>query len=78
MNWSIPQAQPWIDTIFELFGPGRTMFGSHRPICKLSSTFPEPYRAHEVLTAKLTASEQDAVFRQNAASWFFAAIGPKN
>jgi predicted TIM-barrel fold metal-dependent hydrolase len=71
MDWSIAKVQPWIDTIFELFGASRIMFGSHRPICKLSSTFPEPYRAYEVLTDAVSDSEQDAVFRKNAAAWFF-------
>lgn len=71
MGWSIAEAQPWIDAVIECFGPGRMMFGGHRPICKLSTTFPEPYRAYEVLTAGLSVSEKDAVFRNNAAAWFF-------
>lgn len=33
MHWQIAQVQPWVDTVFDLFGTGRVMFGSHRPIC---------------------------------------------
>jgi predicted TIM-barrel fold metal-dependent hydrolase len=74
MDWSVADARPWIDTLFELFGADRIMFGSHRPLCKLSRSFPNPYRAYEQLVAELTASEQDAVFRQNAAEWFFGGM----
>lgn len=28
MAWSMPQVQPWVETVFDLFGPKRTMFGS--------------------------------------------------
>jgi predicted TIM-barrel fold metal-dependent hydrolase len=71
MNWSLPEVQPWVQTIFELFGTKRVMFGSDRPICGLSSTFPTPYRAYEKMTDGLSLSEEDAVFRLNAADWFF-------
>lgn len=74
MGWAVADAMPWIDTLFELFGAGRIMFGSHRPICKLSRSFPNPYRAYEEFVERLTASEQDAVFRNNAAEWFFGGM----
>lgn len=72
MNWSLAEAQPWIQTVLELFGPERTMFGGHRPICGLSFSFPDPYVAYEEMSAGLSPSEQDAMFRLNAAEWFFA------
>jgi predicted TIM-barrel fold metal-dependent hydrolase len=71
MNWAVADASPWIEALFELFGAGRVMFGSHRPLCKLSRSFPNPYRADEEFVTRLDASEQDAVFRGNAARWFF-------
>jgi predicted TIM-barrel fold metal-dependent hydrolase len=71
MNWAVTGAAPWIEALFELFGARRIMFGSHRPLCKLSRSFPNPYRAYERLAASLTDSEQDAVFRRNASDWFF-------
>jgi predicted TIM-barrel fold metal-dependent hydrolase len=72
MAWSLPKVQPWVQTVFELFGPKRTMFGSHRPICKLSTSFPNPYSACEKMSECLSSSERDAVFRLNAAEWFFS------
>ena len=74
MNWSLPEVQTWVQTVFELFGTKRVMFGSHRPICGLSSTFPTPYRAYERMTDGLSLSEEDAVFRLNGADWFFVGL----
>jgi predicted TIM-barrel fold metal-dependent hydrolase len=74
MDWSIARVQPWVDTIFELFGTGRVMLGSHRPICGLSSSCPDISPAHAALTAGLSEREQDAVFRKNAAAWYFTGV----
>jgi predicted TIM-barrel fold metal-dependent hydrolase len=74
MTWSLPEVQRWVQTVLELFGAERTMFGSHRPICGLSSSFPTPYAAYEKMTKCLSPSERDAVFRLNAADWFFSGL----
>jgi predicted TIM-barrel fold metal-dependent hydrolase len=74
MDWSVADAAPWIDSLFELFGVDRIMFGSHRPLCKLSRSFPNPYRAYDKFVEKLSDSERDAAFRKNAASWFFGGM----
>jgi len=74
MDWAVADATPWIETIFQLFGADRIMFGSHRPLCKLSRSFPNPYRTYEKFVEGLTASEQDAVFRKNAGNWFFGEV----
>ena len=71
MEWAVSEAMPWIEALFESFGAGRIMFGSHRPLCKLSRSFPNPYRAYEKFVERLTEAEQDAVFRKNASAWFF-------
>jgi predicted TIM-barrel fold metal-dependent hydrolase len=71
MNWNVAEAQPWIDTVFDLFGTHRVMFGSHRPLSKLARNFPSPYTGYEQLVAQLSPSEQDAVFCRNAARWYF-------
>jgi predicted TIM-barrel fold metal-dependent hydrolase len=70
MKWSTPPTLPWIRTVFELFGPERVMFGSHRPLSGLAASFATLFTAYEAMAAILSASEQDAVFRRNAAEWF--------
>lgn len=73
MSWSLQQVEPWVKTVFDLFGPQRTMFGSHHPICGLSRSFPAGYTAYKRMSAGLSSAEQDAVFRLNAAEWFFGS-----
>lgn len=74
MHWQIAQVQPWVDTVFELFGTGRVMFGSHRPISRLARNFTSPYEAYQEMTRDLSGAEQDAVFRLNAAEWFLKGL----
>jgi predicted TIM-barrel fold metal-dependent hydrolase len=70
MNWSLAPVLPWIQTVFEFFGPERTMFGSHRLISGLAASFAAIYAAYETMATPLSATEQDAVFRRNATEWF--------
>jgi predicted TIM-barrel fold metal-dependent hydrolase len=74
MNWSTAEVKPWVEAVFELFGTDRVMFGSHRPISRLATNFRSPYLAYGELTSGLSPSEQDAVFRANAARWFFEGL----
>jgi predicted TIM-barrel fold metal-dependent hydrolase len=70
MKWSLPEADPWVQTVFEVFGPARTMFGSHWPIAGLAGSFASLYAAYETMASSLSSSEQDAVFRRTASEWF--------
>lgn len=71
MDWGVAQARPWVDAALELFGTKRVMFGSHRPISRLARRIANPYEAYAELTRSLSEAERDAVFRGNAARWFF-------
>ena len=73
MNWRPAQAQPWVDTVFEMFGTGRVMFGSHSPIAALAANVSSPYASCLQLTAALTAEERQAVLHDNAREWYFTA-----
>ncbi|MGH9697672.1 MAG: amidohydrolase family protein, partial [Bryobacteraceae bacterium] len=74
MHWQVAQVQPWMDTVFELFGAERVMFGSHRPISRLARNFSSPYDAYQEMARGLSQGEQDAVFLLNAAEWFFEGL----
>jgi predicted TIM-barrel fold metal-dependent hydrolase len=71
MNWQTDQAQPWVDTVFELFGTDRVMFGSHSPIAALAANVSSPYATCLRLTAALSAEQRQAVFHDNAWEWYF-------
>ena len=70
MAWTPAQLRPWLLTAIDLFGPARTMLGSHLPICKLSHGFAPLYATYRDLLAGFSADEQDLMFRGVAAEWF--------
>ena len=74
MQWQVAQARRWIEAAMELFGTERVMFGSHRPISKLARIVLHPYAAYEEMTRGLPEGERDAVFRANAARWFWEGL----
>ncbi|WP_114241001.1 amidohydrolase [Dyella sp. C9] len=70
MQWAWDDAQPWIRTAIECFGPSRCMLGSHLPIAKLSTGFGELYRRYEQITEGCSADEIDELFYGVANRWF--------
>jgi predicted TIM-barrel fold metal-dependent hydrolase len=74
MEWDVAQARLWIEAVMELFGTERVMFGGHRPISKLARNIARPYADYEEMTQGLFEAERDAVFRTNAARWFWRGL----
>jgi L-fuconolactonase len=52
----------WLDTVFEAFGPDRTLFGSDWPVCLLAC---DHATAVDLVRDALTPDEQRAVFHDN-------------
>jgi len=38
-NWTPEQCKPYLDCVFEAFGPSRLMFGSDWPVCLLAASY---------------------------------------
>ncbi len=74
MDWEPMMARPWVEAALELFGTERVMFGSHRPISRLARKVANPYEVYAEWTRSLSEAERDAVFRGNAAQWFFGGL----
>jgi predicted TIM-barrel fold metal-dependent hydrolase len=74
MDWEPMTARPWVEAAIELFGTERVMFGSHRPISRLARKIANPHEVYAEWTRSLSETEQDAVFRGNAARWFFGGL----
>lgn len=70
------EVAPWIQTILDLFGPNRIMFGSHSPIVRLSRGIPHLYNFYQQLTAPFSTTDRDNMFRKNASTWFTRASLP--
>ncbi len=66
-HWTVEQIRPWILETIELFGPGRCMFASHMPICKLACSFQHLYGAYLEVIAAFSASEKRQLLHDTAA-----------
>ncbi|MDT0430742.1 amidohydrolase family protein [Streptomyces salyersiae] len=65
-SWTVEDLRPYTDTVVEAFGPGRVMFGSDWPVCRLAASYAEVVDAAYALTAHLGQDAQRAVFASTA------------
>ena len=68
--WSVELLQPYADHLFESFGPSRVLFGSDWPVCLLRCSYPDVFTVANTLTRDLAPTEHEAVFGDNAVSWY--------
>jgi L-fuconolactonase len=65
-TWTTRDLVPYADTVLDAFGPGRLMFGSDWPVCRLAATYGEVVAAARALTHRLSDEERRAVFETTA------------
>lgn len=63
---SVAQIRPFYDFVLSEFGPNRLMFGSDWPPCTLHASYAQVCAAARSLTARLSGSEQEAIFSRTA------------
>jgi predicted TIM-barrel fold metal-dependent hydrolase len=68
IDWTLPQVRPWILDAIDMFGPSRSMFASHLPICKLSCSFQELYQRYLEIIHDFTIAEKRELFHDSAVS----------
>lgn len=66
-HWSPAQLQPYVAHLLETFGPSRLLFGGDWPVAKLASGYTRWLSTAQSLVSALSAAEQSAIFRDNAA-----------
>jgi predicted TIM-barrel fold metal-dependent hydrolase len=69
-GWTTASLKPWIETVFELFGPERSMLASDWPVGSLYSTYHSLFDAYDTITEELTAHERRQIFGQTADTWY--------
>ncbi|MGC8541768.1 MAG: amidohydrolase family protein [Phycisphaerae bacterium] len=60
-SWSSADIQPYLDTVLNVFGPSRLMFGSDWPVCLLAVSYARWVRTIHDFIAPLTVAEQDRI-----------------
>jgi L-fuconolactonase len=72
MNWQAEQFRPYLDTVFEAFGPSRLMYGSDWPVCLFAGNYEQAFRLVDDYALSLTESEKAGLFGGNCARFYFA------
>ncbi|MEW2180455.1 amidohydrolase family protein [Streptomyces sp. NPDC005406] len=65
-DWTVKDLRPYAGTVIDAFGPGRLMFGSDWPVCRLAATYTEIVETALVLLDGLADHERDAVLATTA------------
>ena len=69
-KWRPEDIRPYLDVVFEAFGPSRLMFGSDWPVCLLAASYPDVYELVHEYVSPLSAPEKEKLFGGNAAAFY--------
>lgn len=64
--WTPEDLRPYAETVIDAFGPGRLMFGSDWPVCRLAATYAEVLDTARTLIQELSEDERAAVLATTA------------
>jgi L-fuconolactonase len=70
--WRAEQFRPYLDTVFEAFGPARLMYGSDWPVCLFAGSYEQAFRLVDDYARGLTDVERAGLFGGNCARFYFA------
>ena len=69
-NWRPEDIHPYLNVVFETFGPDRLMFGSDWPVCLLAGGYRQVKQLIETYVSKLTIHQQKSIFGLNALRFY--------
>lgn len=69
-HWRPSDFRPYLDVVFESFGPGRLMFGSDWPVCLLGGSYAQVKQIIDDYTQSLSTSDKDKIFGGNAIRFY--------
>jgi L-fuconolactonase len=69
-RWSAEDIHPYLDVVFEAFGPDRLMFGSDWPVCLLAASYRRVKDLIDSYAEYLTETERDKLFGANAVQFY--------
>lgn len=69
-RWRAADFRPYLDVVFEAFGPERLLFGSDWPVCLLAASYEEVLRLVSDYLAGLAPEVRLAVLGANAARFY--------
>jgi L-fuconolactonase len=69
-RWRPDEFRPYLDLVFDAFGPHRLMFGSDWPVCLLAAEYRQVVELIETYAEQLPTPERGALFGGNAADFY--------
>jgi len=69
-GWQPADFRPYLDVVFEAFGPGRIMFGSDWPVCMLAGNYAQVVGLVTEYVKQLSVDEQAAVWGTTAGQFY--------
>lgn len=69
-EWRADDIRPYLDIVFEAFGPDRLMFGSDWPVCLLAASYREVVELIDEHTATLPSDAREALFGGTAQRFY--------
>jgi L-fuconolactonase len=70
--WKEEQFRPYLDTVFEAFGPSRLMYGSDWPVCLFAGSYEQAFRLVDDYARQLSDAERAGLFGGNCQKFYFA------
>ncbi|MCC7024796.1 MAG: amidohydrolase family protein [Thermomicrobiales bacterium] len=69
-GWTVDDLRPYVQTVMEIFGPERVMYGSDWPVCLLAGDYASVKHALEEALPALTEAQRVQVFGGNAIEFY--------
>ena len=69
-RWSAEDIRPYLDVVFEAFGPDRLMFGSDWPVCLLAASYRKVKDLIDGYVEYLTETEREKLFGATAVQFY--------
>lgn len=69
-QWVVADFYPYLDIVFDCFGPNRLMFGSDWPVCTLSSSYAKVVQIVQEYLHQFPSEIQEKILGQNAVEFY--------
>jgi L-fuconolactonase len=69
-NWKQNDFTPYLDVLFESFGPARLMYGSDWPVCLLAASYEAQLSIAQTYLSTFSAHEKHLVMGENARKFY--------
>ena len=70
VHWKPEELRPYLDVVFEAFGPERLMFGSDWPVCLLSASYRQVKQIIESYVVANCGQHKEKIFGGNAIRFY--------